>query len=210
MIQFNVTSAALAAPQHGEDQHEAPAAPGAAGDETLLTEVAHEEDLHPTSILHDTNTYVTLAFLIVIAIAVAVGVPKIIGGFFRSRAENVRTQLDEARSLREEAQKMLADFQKRQREAEEEAEGIIEQAKKDAKIMSEDARQKMDEQIARRRKAAEERIARAEAQAIAEVRGKAADLAVAAASTIIADRVDAKAQGALIDKAIADVGTRLN
>lgn len=178
--------------------------------EALIEEVSHEDDGHQTGLIHDTNTWVLLAFVIVLGIAIMAGVPKLIGGFFRKRADDVRGQLDEARSLREEAQKLLADYQKRQREAEEEAKGLIDQAKRDAKIMAEEARQKMDEQIARRRKAAEDRIARAEAQAIAEIRGKAADLAVAAAGHIISERMDPTAQSALIDRAISEVGTRLN
>lgn len=177
----------------------------------MIEEVRHEDDpAHHASLLHDTNTWVTVAFLIVVAIALAVGVPKILGSFLRSRADGVRNQLDEAKSIREEAQRLLADFQKRQREAEEEADGIIDQAKRDAKIMAEEARVKMDEQLTRRRKAAEDRIARAEAQAIAEIRGKTADLAVAAAREIIADRLDSKSQGQMIDRAIADVGSRLH
>ncbi|MEM9234596.1 MAG: F0F1 ATP synthase subunit B [Pseudomonadota bacterium] len=175
-----------------------------------LSVVAPEEAGYEKGLLQDTNTWVLLAFLIVMGLALYVGVPRIVGNMLKSRADGVRTQLDEARSLREEAQRLLADFQKRQREAEAEAEGIIEQAKKDAKLMATEARSKMDEQLTRRRKAAEERIARAEAQAIAKIRGRAADLAVTAAGHIIGDRMDQKAQGALIDRAISDVGNRLN
>lgn len=161
-------------------------------------------------LIEDTNLWVLLSFLIVIGIAMYAGVPRMISGALTKRAGDVRTQLDEAKSIKEEAQRLLADYQKRQRAAEDEAKGIIEQAKADAKIMTQEARAKLDEQLTRRKKAAEDRIARAEAQAISEMRGKTADLAVAAAREIIAGRVDAKSQGALIDKAIADVRGRLN
>lgn len=194
------------------DEHQVPAEQhGHELAETLEAEIQHEDDAaHSVSLLHDTNTWVLFAFLIVLGIALWQGVPRLIANFFKTRADTVRTQLDEARSLREEAQRLLADYQKRQREAESEAEGIIEQAKRDAKIMAQEARTKIDEQLTRRRKAAEDRIARAEAQAIAEIRGKTADLAVAAASQIIGDRMDTNAQAALIDRAISDVGTKLN
>ncbi|RFB04886.1 F0F1 ATP synthase subunit B family protein [Parvularcula marina] len=197
--------------QH-EEEHPAQETHGDHPGEELIEAVQHEDDpaAHDVPLLEDTSLWVLVAFLIVVGIALYAGVPKIVGGMFKKRADGVREQLDEARSLREEAQRMLADFQKRQREAEAEAEGIIDQAKRDAKIMAQEARTKMDEQLARRRKAAEERIARAEAQAISEIRGKTADLAVAAASSIIKDRMDTSAQSALIDKAIADVGNRLN
>lgn len=177
---------------------------------TQVADESYKGDAYEKGLLEDTNTWVLLAFLIVMGIAIWAGVPKIIGGMLKGRADSVRSQLDEARSLREEAQRLLADYQKRQREAEDEAQGIIEQAKRDAKNMAEEARAKMDEQVARRRKAAEDRIARAEAQAIAEIRNRTADLAVAAATSIISERMDTKSQSALIDKAISDVSARLN
>lgn len=181
--------------------------------ETLAEEILeadHVDVHHDEGLLMDTNLWVLVGFLIVVGIALWQGVPKIIGGMLNKRSDEIRGQLDEARSLREEAQKLLADYQKRQREAEDEAAAIIEQAKDDAKNMASEARAKLDEQLARRRKAAEDRIARAEAQALNEMRSKTADLAVAAAREIIAGRVDDRAQGALIDKAIADVRGRLN
>jgi F-type H+-transporting ATPase subunit b len=178
--------------------------------ETLAeVSAAMDEDYAPVFYL-DTNFWVLLAFLIIVFVAFRQGLHKMAGSFFTNRASTVRNQLDEARSLREDAQRILADYQKRQREAEDEAQGIIDQAKRDAKLMATEARQKLDEQLARRRKAAEERISRAEAQAIAEMRGKTADLAVAAAREIIAGRVDDRAQTALIDKSIANVRGRLN
>lgn len=186
-------------PQHSETALEA------------VTEVEkHIDDGHSGPVTSDTNFWVLLAFLIVVGIFLWQGVPKMIGSFLSARAEGVQRQLDEARTLREEAQRTLADFQKRQREAETEAEAIIEQAKADAKSVATEARAKLDEQIARRRKAAEDRIARAETQAIAEIRGRTADMAIAAAREIIANRMDDRSQGQLIDRAINEVGTRLN
>ncbi|WOI52840.1 F0F1 ATP synthase subunit B [Parvularcula sp. LCG005] len=162
------------------------------------------------SILMDSNLWVLIGFLIVIGIMQWQKVPSMLGGMLKRRATEISDQLDEARSLREEAQKLLADYQKRQREAEDEAASIIEQAKEDAKNMAKEARAKLDEQLTRRKKAATDRIARAEAQAINEMRAKTADLAIAAAREIIASRVDERAQTALIDKSIADVRGRLN
>lgn len=162
------------------------------------------------SLLADTNLWVLVAFAIVVGIIFFAGVPGKIAEFFRARADGVRTQLDEARTLREDAQKLLADYQKRQREAETEAQAIIDQAKADAKIMADDARVKIEEQVKRRNKAAEDRIARAEAQAVAAMRGQTSDMAIAAAKHIIANRVDDRAQASLLDKAISEVRGRLN
>ncbi|MEM0928143.1 MAG: F0F1 ATP synthase subunit B [Pseudomonadota bacterium] len=162
------------------------------------------------SILLDTNLWVLVGFVIVIGILASQGVGKTIGNALSSRAKSIQDQLDEARSLREEAQKLLADYQKRQRDAEGEAEEIIAQAKADAKAMSADAKVKMEDQVARRTLAAQERIARAEAQALAEVRAQTADLAIEAASGIIKARTDASAQKGLLDRAITDIRGKLN
>ncbi|MEO1042924.1 MAG: F0F1 ATP synthase subunit B [Pseudomonadota bacterium] len=162
------------------------------------------------NILLDTNLWVLVGFVIVVAILVSQGVGKTIGSAVSNRAKTIQEQLDEARSLREDAQKLLADYQKRQRDAESEAEAIIAQAKADAKAMTADAKAKMEEQVARRTEAAQERIARAEAQALAEVRAQTGDLAIEAARGIIKARTDASAQKALLDRAITDIRGKLN
>ena len=158
----------------------------------------------------DTSWWVLLPFLAVIALLWRLGVHKTVAKSLDERAKGIESELDAARSLREEAQDLLAKYQTRQREAETEAQGIIEQAKKDAKRMAEEMREKLDEQLQRRVAAAEQKIARAEAQAIAEVRSQTADVAVKAAEDIVRSRVDGQAQGALVDKAISDVRSRLN
>lgn len=162
------------------------------------------------TLLEDSNLWVLVGFLIVIAILASQGVFKKLGGALSSRADKIRSQLDEARSLREEAQRLLADYQKRQREAEGEAEEIIAQAKNDAKLMASEARTKIEEQVARRTKAAHDRIDRAEAQALADVRAQTADLAVDAARRIIQARTDSSAQKALLDRSIAGLRGKLN
>lgn len=162
------------------------------------------------SILEDTNLWVLVGFVIVLAIFAWQGVFKRVGGFLDGRALTIQEQLDEARSIREEAQKVLADYQKRQREAEAEVEDIIALAKSDAKAMRAEAQRRMEEQVARRTAAAHDRIARAEAQAMAEVRAQTADLAIDAAREIIKARTDGSAQKALLDRAISDVRGKLN
>lgn len=178
--------------------------------------VAAVEDIeaaaeHATGGLFGQLTFwVLLAFLIVIGIFARAGLHTMIASGLDKRARNIADEINEARKMREEAQELLAAYQRRQREAEEEAAAIIEQAKKDAKRMTEEARDKINEQLARRAKAAEEKIARAEAQALSEVRGQTADLAVAAAREIIRERMDSGAQSAFIDKAIAGLRDKLN
>ena len=180
---------------------------------TVIDAYLEEGDLaedHHGAWYEDTNLWVLVAFLIVLGILASQGVFKKLGGALSARAEGIRGQLDEARSLREEAQALLADYQKRQREAEEEADAIIEQAKADAKALTAEANRKAEASLARRTQAAEDRIRRAEAQAVADVRGEAAAISVAAAREIIASRVDERSKRALTDRAIAEVGQRLN
>lgn len=162
------------------------------------------------SILEDTNLWVLVGFIIVIGIFLSQGVGKKLSSFLQGRAKTIEDQLDEARDLREEAQKLLADYQKRQREAETEAENIVAQAKADAKAMTAEAKKKLEEQVARRTQAAHDRIARAEAQALAEVRAQTADLAISAAREIIKARTDGAAHRGLLDRAISDIRGKLN
>lgn len=161
-------------------------------------------------LLQDTSFYVLIAFLIVIGIFIRAGVHKTIIGGLDKRAAKIADEINEARKMREEAQELLASYQRRQREAEEEAAAIIEAAKKDAKRLAEEARTKISEQTERRTKAAEDKIARAEAQAISEVRGQTADLAIEAARVIIRERMDGGAQSAFIDREIAGLRDKLN
>jgi F-type H+-transporting ATPase subunit b len=157
----------------------------------------------------DPTLWVLVAFAIVVGIMIKGGVHKKIADALDKRAQRIADELEQARRLREEAQALLNQYQRRQREAEEEAKGIIEQAKKDAIRLAEESREKLAEQIERRAKAAEEKIARAEAQALADVRAQAADLAIEAAREIIRSRMDKGAQAALVEKAIDGLRTKL-
>lgn len=172
---------------------------------------AAEDAGHAASpgLLQDTSFWVLVAFLIVIGIFWKVGLHKTIASGLDKRAQKIADELDHARKLREEAQEILAQYQRRQREAENEAKGIIEQARKDAQRLAAETREKINDQLERRAKAAEEKIVRAEAQAIAEVRSQTADLAIAAARKIISERMDQGAQSALVEKAIGDLRGRL-
>ena len=161
-------------------------------------------------LLQDTSLWVLIAFIIVIGVFIRAGIHKAIATGLDKRTQDIADEINEARKMREEAQELLAQYQRRQREAEGEAAAIIEQAKKDAKRMAVEARDKINAQMERRTIAAEEKIARAEAQALSEVRGQAADLAVEAAREIIKERMDSGAQTAFVDKAIAGLRDKLN
>lgn len=133
-----------------------------------------------------------------------------ITGALDKRADTIRKEIDDARRLREEAQALLADYQRRRNEAEAEAEGIVAEAKREAERMTVEANEALDDLIARRTAAAEAKIAQAEGQAIADVRAKATDLAVAAARSILEKTVPGKVGDELLSKSIDEVKTRLN
>ena len=154
--------------------------------------------------------WVAVAFVIFVGILVYVGVPKMLLGALDDRAKRVQAELDEARRLKEEAQKLLAEYKAKQRQADEEAVAIIEGAKAEAERIAAESKTKMEEFVARRTKMAETKIAQAEAQAVADVRAAAADAAVTAAEKILTESVKGKVADDLLTRGIGDVKTKLN
>jgi F-type H+-transporting ATPase subunit b len=154
--------------------------------------------------------WVAVAFLIFVGILVYVGVPKMLLGALDDRAKRVQAELDEARRLKEEAQKLLAEYKAKQRQADEEAAAIIEGAKAEAERIAAESKTKMEEFVARRTKMAETKIAQAEAQAVADVRAAAAEAAVTAAEKILTESVKGKVADDLLTRGIGDVKTKLN
>lgn len=137
-------------------------------------------------------------------------VHRTVAGTLDKRAADIAAELDEARRLREEAQQLLASYQRKQREAMKEAEEIVTQARTEAEQLAKETRANMEAQVERRTKLAEDKIAQAEAQALADVRSVAADVAIGAARRVIAEKVDASADAKLIEKSIADLASKLH
>jgi F-type H+-transporting ATPase subunit b len=154
--------------------------------------------------------WVAVAFFAFLGILAYVGAHKYILDALDERAARIKAELDDARRLKEEAQALLEEYQRKQGEAGREAAGIIEGAKAEAERLAEEAKAKSEEFLARRTKLAETKIAQAEAQAIADVRNAAADAAVAAAERVLTDTVKGKLADDLIGKGIADVKAKLN
>jgi len=160
--------------------------------------------------LNDTNIVVAIAFVIFIGILLYVGVPKIVSKILDDRADKIRAEIDEAKALREEAQSLLASFERKQREVQAQADKIVASAKEEATAAAAKAQEDLKVSIARRMAAAEDQIASAEASAVQEVRNNAVNVAVAAAQDVITKNLGAKDQGSLIDQAIAEVGSKLH
>ncbi|MBT7757807.1 MAG: ATP F0F1 synthase subunit B [Rhodospirillaceae bacterium] len=137
-------------------------------------------------------------------------VPGMLTKALDDRAKKISDDLEQARQLREEAQALLANYERKQRDALAEAEEIIARARDEAIREADIARKKLDEAIARRQQAALEKIALAESQAEAEVRDAAIEIAISAATAIVAGQVKGERADALIDAATADLGRHLN
>ncbi|MBT5413733.1 MAG: F0F1 ATP synthase subunit B [Rhodospirillaceae bacterium] len=161
------------------------------------------------STLHDPQFWVAIAFVVFVAIVVWKAKKPVLDTL-DGRAERIRNQLDEAQRLREEAQHMLADFQRKQRQAMEEAEQILGQARASAERHREQAAQDLDASLKRREQQAMDRIAQAEAEALSEVRAVAISVAVDATRKLLAESVDEKLAGKLVDNAIKDLPDKLH
>ncbi|MGH1453787.1 MAG: F0F1 ATP synthase subunit B [Paracoccaceae bacterium] len=160
--------------------------------------------------LHNTNLIVLLAFILFIAVLFKFKVPGMINKMLDERSAGIKSELDEARALRDDAQALLASYERKQKEVQEQADRIVAHAKEDAAAAAEQAKEDLKVSIARRLQAAEDQIASAEASAVREVRDTAATVAIAAAREVIAKQMTAADGNKLITDAIAEVEAKLH
>ncbi|SMX45567.1 F0F1 ATP synthase subunit B [Actibacterium lipolyticum] len=160
--------------------------------------------------LRNTDFVVLLAFLLFIAVLIYFKVPAMLGGLLDKRADGIRAELNEAKALREEAQTILASYERKQKEVQEQSERIIAHAREEAEIAAAQAKEDLSASITRRLQAAVDQIGSAEAAAIREVRDTAVTVAVAAAGDVVAKQMTADSGDSLIDDAIAQVEAKLH
>lgn len=160
--------------------------------------------------LANTDFVVVIAFVIFIGILIYFKVPGLVGGMLDKRATSIKSELDEAKALREEAQSLLASYERKQKEVQEQSERIVAAAKEEATNAATAAKADIAKSITRRLAAAVDQIASAEASAVKEVRDQAITVAVGAAKDVIAKQMDAKSAGAMIDDSIATVADKLH
>jgi F-type H+-transporting ATPase subunit b len=158
----------------------------------------------------DATFFALVGLILFLVLIVYLKVPGMMAKSLDERAGNIRQELDEAKRLREEAQGLLVEYQRKRKEAEAEAAQILAAAEREASALTEEARQKTEEFVARRNALSEQKIRQAESDAIAAVRSAAVDLAIAAATSVIAKKADAATQEALFTDAVGKVQTRLN
>jgi F-type H+-transporting ATPase subunit b len=160
--------------------------------------------------LQEPELWVGVGFVMVVGLLLYVGVPRLVGGMLDARSAAIKAELDEARRLREEAQVLLEGFKQKAAGAEKEAEAIVVEAKAEAERFAAEARVTLKSLIERRAQAAQDKIAQAEAAALAEIRTLSADAAAAAAEKLIVARMDAKRTADLIAASIKDLTSNLN
>jgi F-type H+-transporting ATPase subunit b len=158
----------------------------------------------------DATFFALVALVIFLAIVVYVGAFRKVGASLDERAQRIQKELDDATTLRKEAESLLAEYKQKRLEAEKEAAAIIAQAKSDADEYAAETRRKLSESIERRTRQAEQKIAQAEANAMKDVRAAVTEIAVAAASALSAGQVKAGKAGDLVADSIAAIKSKLN
>ncbi|MCX5497486.1 F0F1 ATP synthase subunit B [Kaistia dalseonensis] len=159
---------------------------------------------------YDATFYALVGLILFFVLLGYLGVHKMLGKALDGRASAIAKELDEAKRLREEAGAVLAEYKKKARDAEVEAQTIVDQARREAAALADEAKTRMEDYVTRRTKMAEDKIAQAEHQAIQEVKALSADISIAAAEKILSARLKGQAGSDLVASSIADVKNRLN
>lgn len=157
----------------------------------------------------DATFFAFVGLVLFFALVIYLKVPGMVAKSLDERADKIRGELAEAKRLREEAQHVLAEYQRKRKEAEADAASIVAAAEREAAMLTAEAKQKTEEFVARRNALSEQKIKQAETDAINAVRAAAVDLAIAAAETIIVKKADAAVQDDLIKSAVGEVKSRL-
>jgi F-type H+-transporting ATPase subunit b len=162
------------------------------------------------SYLYNTDIVVAIGFVIFIALLVYLKVPGMLAKMLDDRAAKIEADIAEARTLREEAQQVLASYERKQKEVEDLTASIVAKAREDAEANAVQAKADLEVAIERRIQAAKDQIASAESAAVKAVKDQAVAVAVAAASDVIRSKMDAGKSGALIDQSIETVSAKLH
>jgi F-type H+-transporting ATPase subunit b len=160
--------------------------------------------------MFEAEFWVAVATVILVVVMIYMGAHRVMFDALDARRAKIQAELDEARRLKEEAQRLVAEYQQRQQAAEGEAAELIANARAEAERYAAEQKSRLEEFVARRTKMAESKIAQAEAQALADVRAAAADAAVSAAGEILSQSAKGKLADELIARGISDVKAKLN
>ncbi|MGB0719640.1 MAG: hypothetical protein ACPGRX_04150 [Bdellovibrionales bacterium] len=159
--------------------------------------------------LYDTHVWYLISFIMFAGIVYKFGKPVLLD-FIDARIEAIREEIQKAENLRVEAQELLAQYQRKHRDAVKEAEGIIANAQKHAEEIRRKAEADLDETLARREKQLQDRLERLKANAIDDIQRHTASLAIEATAEIIAEKLDKAANQSLVEQSIANVSQKLH
>jgi F-type H+-transporting ATPase subunit b len=157
----------------------------------------------------DAEFWAIVALILFVGVVLYIRVPRMLNTALDGQIKKIASELDEASRLRTEARALLDSYAGKRQQAETEAASIVTAAREEADRLAKEAATALETLIARRTKAVEEKIAQAEQQAVAEVRGRSADVAVEAARVILQNQMASKGE-ALVSQAIKDVAAKLN
>lgn len=160
--------------------------------------------------LNNTEIVVAIGFVIFVGILVYYRVPQMLGQKLDERAVRIKAELDEARALRDEAQTLLAGYERRQKEVADQAKDIVAAARAEAERAAEQAKEDIRKSVARRMQTATEQIAAAEQAAVRQIKDSAVTVAVAAAGDVLREHLKAAEANKIIDAAIKEVGEKLH
>jgi len=160
-------------------------------------------------LLNSPEIWVAIAFLVFVALT-AKPIGRALGKALDGRAARIKAQLDEARALRDEAERLLAEHQRKQIAAVKEAEGILAHAREEAERARREAAANLEAAFGRREKMAIDKIAQAEAQAVADVRNQAIAVAITAAAKLLKENIDSGKGDALIEESIRELDRKLH
>ena len=158
----------------------------------------------------DAPFWALVSLILFFGVIIYMKVPGSLGGSLDKRATTIRDELEQAKKLREEAEALLKEYQRKARAAETEAGEIVEQARREAAALAAEGKRRMEEYVTSRTRLAEQKISQAEAQAVQEVRAVSADVAIAAAEKLLGQRVKGEGGAALVARSIDDVKSKLN
>jgi F-type H+-transporting ATPase subunit b len=159
--------------------------------------------------MFDATFFVALSFVLFVVFVIWVGLPSTIIKSLDDRSEQIKKELDEARILHEEAQKLLATEKRKLEQCDEEVEDILKQASEQAALITEKSNKLLKEEIQRKQKQADLKIAQARDEAVREVKAKASELSLIIAKEYLKENIDDNVASDLIDKSISDLKDNL-
>ncbi|GGF16553.1 ATP synthase subunit b 1 [Aliidongia dinghuensis] len=160
-------------------------------------------------LFHEVEFWIAIAFVVAVAILIKQAAPGIIGSL-DARAARIKEEIEEAKRLRAEAEATLAEYQRKQRDALAEAQSIVARAKEDAERIGRETEAELEAALRRREASTMDKIAQAEAKALAEVRHVAVDVAIEATRALLREQLDPQRGSKLIDDAIQELPKRLH